>query len=236
MGFEKTLRSVAALVQRDRQTIIFANSGSREIADLADCLLKDYVQVSIGQSKLVENQRVEHTVIVCEEAQKLERLVALLDDILRKKEDKIIVFVETRLAVNKTVLELQLRNWSVLGIHGGKTRDERRRALEALKSGSSSILVVTDLAAQQLDVDHARFVVHYDCPANADAYVSRVNYASHCDGSGTAYAFLAPDDARHAKELVSHLLDSGEKVHFRLLEIAEGASRCDRRKTVRFSV
>ncbi|KAH7934839.1 hypothetical protein HPB52_001023 [Rhipicephalus sanguineus] len=235
MGFEKTLRSIAALVRPDRQTLIFANSGSREIGDLADILLNDYVQVSIGHCKLVENQRVEQIVIICEKAQKLERLVALLHDILREKEDKVIVFVETRLTVDEMVLELRHRDWSVVGIHGAKTRDERRKALDAFKSGSSSILVLTDVATQRLDVDRVRFVVHYDRPANADVYVNRVNCASGCDGSGMAYAFLAPDDARHAKELVSHLLDSGEKIHPRLLEIAEGASRCDIRKTVRFS-
>ncbi|KAH7936096.1 hypothetical protein HPB52_018163 [Rhipicephalus sanguineus] len=235
MGFEKTLRSIAALVRPDRQTLIFANSGLREIGDLADCLLNDYVQVSIGHCKVVENQRVERIVIICEKAQKLERLVALLHDIHREKKDKVIVFVETRLTVDEMVLELRHRDWAVVGIHGAKTRDERQKALDAFKSGSSSILVLTDVAAQQLDVDRVRFVVHYDRPPSADVYVNRVNYASSCDGSGMAYAFLAPDDARHAKELVCHLLDSGEKVHPRLLEIAEGESRCDRRKTVHFS-
>ncbi|XP_037528578.1 uncharacterized protein LOC119405822 [Rhipicephalus sanguineus] len=191
MAFEKTLRSIAALVRPDRQTLIFANSGSSEIGDLADCLLNDYVQ-----------------------------------DILREKEDKAIVFVETRLTVDEMVLELRHGDWSVVGIHGANMRDERQKALDAFKSGSSSILVLTDVAAQRLDVDRVRFVVHYDRAANADVSVNRVNCASGCDGSRMAYAFLAPDDARHAKELVSHLLDSGEKIHPRLLEIAEGASRC----------
>ncbi|KAH7986107.1 hypothetical protein HPB52_025203 [Rhipicephalus sanguineus] len=212
MGFEKTLRSIAALVRPDRQTLIFANSGSREIENLADCLINDYVQVSIGRCKLVEDKLVEQIVIIFEKAHKLERLVALLQDILREKEDKVIVFVETRLMVDEMVLELRHGDWSVVGIHGAKARDERQKALDAFKSGSSSILVLTDVAAQRLDVDRVRFVVHYDRPANADVYVNRVNCASGYD-------------ARHAKELVSHLLDSGEKIHPRLLEIAEGASR-----------
>ncbi|KAL1478522.1 hypothetical protein MTO96_016207 [Rhipicephalus appendiculatus] len=182
MGFGKTLSSVTALVRPDRQTLIVANSGSRDIGDLADCLLKDYIVVTVGHSKLVENQNVEQTVIVCEEAEKLDRLLTLLQDILREKQDKVIVFVETGLTVYKIVLELLLRNWSVVGIHGAMTRDERRRALDAFKSGFSSILVVTDVAAQQLNVDRVRFVVHYDHPANSDVYVNRVNYASRGDG------------------------------------------------------
>ncbi|XP_037503068.1 probable ATP-dependent RNA helicase DDX5 [Rhipicephalus sanguineus] len=173
MGFEKTLRSIAALVRPDRQTLIFANSGSREIENLADCLINDYVQVSIGRCKLVEDKLVEQIVIIFEKAHKLERLVALLQDILREKEDKVIVFVETRLMVDEMVLELRHGDWSVVGIHGAKARDERQKALDAFKSGSSSILVLTDVAAQRLDVDRVRFVVHYDRPANADVYVNR---------------------------------------------------------------
>ncbi|KAL1478494.1 hypothetical protein MTO96_016187 [Rhipicephalus appendiculatus] len=235
MGFEKTLRSITALVRSDRQTFILANSGSRDVENLADFLLKDYVQVTIGYSKLVENERVEQTVIVCEKARKLDRLVALLEDILREKEDKVIVFVETRWTVDETVLKLRLRDWSVVGIHGAKTRDERRRVLDAFNSGASSVLVATDVAAQQLDVDRVRFLVHYDRPANVDVYVNRVNYASHSDGSGVAYAFLAPDDAHYAKELVSHMRDAGQEVHPHLLEIAERESRYDRRKAGRLS-
>ncbi|KAH7986737.1 probable ATP-dependent RNA helicase DDX5 [Rhipicephalus sanguineus] len=177
MGFEKTLRSISAPVRPDRQTLIFVNSRSREIGDLSECLLNDYLQVSIGHCKLVENQRVEQIVIICEKAQKCERLVALLHDILREREDKVIVFVETRLMADEMVIELRHRDWSVVGIHGAKTRDERQKALDAFKSGSSSILVLTDVAAQQLDVDRVRFVVHYDRPANADVYVNRVRRA-----------------------------------------------------------
>ncbi|KAH8035463.1 hypothetical protein HPB51_005651 [Rhipicephalus microplus] len=167
MGFEKTLRSIAAVVRPDRQTLVLANSASREVGDLADFLLRDHVQVTIGYSKLAENERVEQTVIVCEKPRKLDRLVTLFEDILKKKDDKVIVFVETRSNVEKTVFELQLRGWSVTGIHGAKTRDERRRAMDAFKSGLSSILVVTDVAAQQVDVGCVRYVVHYDRPANA---------------------------------------------------------------------
>ncbi|KAH8036306.1 hypothetical protein HPB51_024642 [Rhipicephalus microplus] len=211
MGFEKTLRSIAAVVRPDRQTLVLANSASREVGNLANFLLRDHVMVTIGYSKLAENERVEQTVIVCEKPRKLDRLVTLFEDILKKKDDKVIVFVETRSNVDKTVFELQLRGWSVAGIHGAKTRDERRRAMDAFKSGLSSILVVTDVAAQQVDVGCVRYVVHYDRPANADVYVNRVNCASHCDGSGVAYAFLAPDDARHAKELVFYLRDAGQE-------------------------
>ncbi|KAL1478526.1 hypothetical protein MTO96_016211 [Rhipicephalus appendiculatus] len=192
MGLEKMLRSVTAFVRPDRQTLILANSESREIRDLADCLLNDYIQVSIGHSKQVENRLVKQTVIVCEDAQKLDRLVTLLEDILREKQDKVIVFVETRSVVDEAVLELQLRDWCAIGIHGSKTRGDRQRALHAFKSGSCCILVVTDVAAQQLEVDRVRFVVHYDRPANADVYMNRVNYALQCDGSGMAYAFWLP--------------------------------------------
>lgn len=235
MGFEKTLRSIAAVVRPDRQTLVLANSASREVGNLADFLLRDHVQVTIGYSKLAENERVEQTVIVCEKPRKLDRLVTLFEDILKKKDDKVIVFVETRSNVEKTVFELQLRGWSVAGIHGAKTRDERRRAMDAFKSGLSSILVVTDVAAQQVDVGCVRYVVHYDRPANADVYVNRVNCASHCDGSGVAYAFLAPDDARHAKELVFYLRDAGQEVDPHLVQIAERESHFERRKAGRLS-
>ncbi|KAH7936248.1 hypothetical protein HPB52_020587 [Rhipicephalus sanguineus] len=108
------------------------------------------------------------------------------------------------------VIELRHRDWSVVGIHGAKTRDERQKALDAFKSGSSSILVLDRRCSSA--AGRRPCALRRPLRPTGERGRLREPGASSSDGSGMAYAFLAPDDARHPKEPVSHLLDSGEKV------------------------
>ena len=42
------------------------------------------------------------------------------------------------------------------------------------KTGSTAILVATDVAARGLDVDDVKFVINYDCPNNSEDYIDRI--------------------------------------------------------------
>ena len=59
-------------------------------------------------------------------------------------------------------------------IHGDKQQKERDWVLGEFKSGSTSILVATDVAARGLDVDDVKFVINYDYPNNSEDYIHRI--------------------------------------------------------------
>jgi ATP-dependent RNA helicase DDX5/DBP2 len=42
------------------------------------------------------------------------------------------------------------------------------------RTGSTSILVATDVAARGLDVDDIKFVINYDYPNNSEDYIHRI--------------------------------------------------------------
>ena len=43
-----------------------------------------------------------------------------------------------------------------------------------LRTGSTNILVATDVAARGLDVDDIKFVINYDYPNNSEDYIHRI--------------------------------------------------------------
>ncbi|KAL1486258.1 hypothetical protein MTO96_047035 [Rhipicephalus appendiculatus] len=203
VGYEKKLRTIASLVGPTRQTLMFAASRPRALIHIAEDLLEDYVQ----------------------KTEKMKQLLALLEEVVDDEDDKVIVFAGNKLSVEEIVTDLRLQDWSAVGIHGAKSRLEREWALDGLRSGVASVLVMTDVATQRVvDVGAVRCIVNYENPASGDVYATRVSYASRPQSSGSAYTFLAPDDARSARELVSYLVDAGQKVHPRLRAIAKGTS------------
>lgn len=236
MGFETTLRIIAYHVRSTSQTLMFAASRTRALSHLADELLEDYVEVSVGQTTTIRD--VEQTVVFCKEAEKFEQLVALLEDVASDVDDKALVFAENKLVVENIARELRIRDWSAVAVHGAKTRRERQWALDGFTSGVSTVLVMTDLATVHMDDVGGGIscVVNYDIPSGGDIYVRRVSHASGMLNSGWAYTFVSGDDVCGAKELMSFLQDAGQVVPPRLHAIAKRTVSHRRSGTVRVAM
>ncbi|KAL3199830.1 hypothetical protein MRX96_043755 [Rhipicephalus microplus] len=227
MGLGKNIRLIVENVRPDHQTIMWLTSNTREACQLADEVMEDYVTISFGDtSQQSQNRRAQHIVHVCDEGDKEDRLVALFEDILDNKQDKAVVFVETKGKVDHLVTSLRLRNWPVVGVHSKKSDQERELALNAFRFGRVLVLVATDMVVRDLEAQDVRFVVNYDYPRSADDYALRVKPAVRDDGTGRAYTFLTPTQSRHAKELIWILRDARQVVPQEVLNVA--------RKTTRF--
>ncbi|KAH7952076.1 probable ATP-dependent RNA helicase DDX5 [Rhipicephalus sanguineus] len=237
MGFEQQLISIARYVRPDRQTTMWMSRKPRHLYRLVDALLKDYLEIHIGMGQASPDQCVQHVVRVSAESEKEGGLVTLLQDILDGREEaaarKVIVFAETKKRVDDLVSNLQLRDWPVVGLHGGTSDKSRVFALAAFRRGKAPILVATDVAAQQLGLDGGHIVVNYDYPSSAEAYSRRMRYASPSTAheAGVAFTFLEPDDSRGAREMIGSLRAAKAKVHPELYAIVK-TTRQRKRKGV----
>ena len=84
--------------------------------------------------------------------------------------------MKMRLDIDMFVLKRLMRKdgWPAMCIHGDKQQKEREWVLGEFKTGSTAILVATDVAARGLDVDDVKFVINYDYPNNSEDYIHRI--------------------------------------------------------------
>jgi len=78
--------------------------------------------------------------------------------------------------------------------HGGMEQDERERALLKFRNGSINILITTDLAARGLDIPEVEYIIHYQLPYTADAFVHRNGRTARMNAKGTVYLILADEE------------------------------------------
>lgn len=221
MGIEKQLRIIADNIRPDRQTLMWNTISSMEIEHCADELLTDYIAVTVGASKALQAQWVQQIAMVCEDNEKENVLIALLQEILCEEGDQVVVYVLMRQTVDSLLLKMKSSNFLALGIHGKKTEEERNWALSAFRFRKVPVLVATGAAAPGMNVVGVRFVVNYDYPRDAEEYAQRVKLAARADGTGKAYTFLAPTDNYHAKELISVFCESNQAIPPELLKVAK---------------
>ena len=197
MGFIKPIRTIAGMVSKKRQTMLFSATMPKEIRHLADSLLTDPVRVEVAPVASAApkiEQRVHH---VSREMKQplLERL--LEGDDMRS----VLVFTRTKHGADRVMKRLVRAHVEAAAIHGNKNQSQRQRALDAFKSGKIRVLVATDVAARGIDVDNVSHVINYDIPIDPESYVHRIGRTGRAGATGIAIAFCEPAERSHLKAI-----------------------------------
>lgn len=125
MGFEPQIRKIIEQIRPDRQVLMWSATWPKEVRNLAEEFLNNYIQINIGSLQLAANHNILQIVDVCEEHEKEEKLMKLLNEISHESENKTIIFVETKRKVDDITRMINRYGWQALGIHGDKSQQER---------------------------------------------------------------------------------------------------------------
>ncbi|XP_074605065.1 uncharacterized protein LOC141858265 isoform X2 [Brevipalpus obovatus] len=222
MGFEPQIRSIVAQLSiPKRQTLMWSATWPKQVRTLAEDFLQDYVQVNIGALQLHANHNITQIVDICGELEKKDKLFGLLSEVMKEnRENKIIIFAETKRKVDELTRQLRYGGWPAMGIHGDKSQSERDWVLREFKTGKAPILVATDVAARGLDVEDIKFVINFDYPNTSEDYVHRIGRTGRKNKKGTAYTFFTKGDCKQANDLINVLKEANQMVNPKLFEFA----------------
>uniref|UniRef100_A0A8D0AJH6 RNA helicase n=1 Tax=Sander lucioperca TaxID=283035 RepID=A0A8D0AJH6_SANLU len=150
MGFEPQIRKILDQIRPDRQTLMWSATWPKEVRQLAEDFLKDYVQINIGALELSANHNILQIVDVCMDSEKDHKLLQLMEEIMAEKENKTIIFVETKKRCDDLTRRMRRDGWPAMCIHGDKSQPERDWVLTEFRSGKAPILIATDVASRGL--------------------------------------------------------------------------------------
>ncbi|MCO4794986.1 MAG: DEAD/DEAH box helicase, partial [Bacteriovoracaceae bacterium] len=158
MGFINDVKKIISKLPKKKQTLLFSATMPKDIANLANSLLKNPVKVEVTpESKTVD--KIDQKINLVEKANK----PLLLKSILQDQEVKsVLVFTRTKHGADRVVKNLTRSSIEAAAIHGNKSQGARERALGSFRSGQVRVLVATDIAARGIDVSHVTHVINYD--------------------------------------------------------------------------
>uniref|UniRef100_A0A8C7GCW8 RNA helicase n=1 Tax=Oncorhynchus kisutch TaxID=8019 RepID=A0A8C7GCW8_ONCKI len=219
MGFEPQIRKIVDQIRPDRQTLMWSATWPKDVRQLAEDFLKDYVQINVGALELSANHNILQIVDVCTESEKDNKLLQLMEEIMAEKENKTIIFVETKKRCDDLTRRMRRDGWPAMCIHGDKTQPERDWVLTEFRSGKAPILIATDVASRGLDVEDVKFVINYDYPNSSEDYIHRIGRTARSTNKGTAYTFFTPGNLRQARELIRVLEEARQAINPKLLQL-----------------
>jgi ATP-dependent RNA helicase RhlE len=190
MGFIQPIRRIAKSVPATRQTLLFSATMPKEVAHLAESLLRDPVRVAVAPVASAA-PKIEQRIVRCEREAKQGTLHALLRD---ASVTRTLVFTRTKHGADKVVRRLEGAGISAAAIHGNKAQNQRQRALDAFRSGGVRVLVATDVASRGIDVDGVSHVINFDVPVEPEAYVHRIGRTGRAGATGISITLCSRDE------------------------------------------
>ena len=213
MGFFPDVKRIIKYLPAKRQTLLFSATIPKEIAALADSLLKKPVRVSITPSaKPVE--KIEQKVYFVEKAEKRE----LLADIIRQSNvHQTLVFTRTKHGADRVARDLNRAGIKAKSIHGDKSQNQRQRARNGFKECKIAVLVATDIAARGIDINELPLVINFDLPNIPETYVHRIGRTGRAGQEGTAISFCDKSERPYLADIEKltglHIPVAGEIPH-----------------------
>ncbi|KAG3272271.1 EIF4A2-containing [Ictidomys tridecemlineatus] len=81
-------------------------------------------------------------------------------------------------------------------LHSDMDQKERDVIMREFRSGSSRVLITTDLLAHGTDVQQVSLVINYDLPTNRENYIHRIGRGGQFGRKNVAINFVAEEDKR----------------------------------------
>jgi len=186
MGFLPDMRFMMAKLPKERHTLFFSATLSREIETLIKEFLREPVSISVKTQDTAKN--VDQDVVRVKPG--AEKLDVLHDLLIQPEFSKVLIFGKTKHGVENLSKILVKRGFKAESIHGDKNQSKRQKALGLFKDNRAQILVATDVAARGLDISGISHVINYDIPATYDDYIHRIGRTGRAGKKGKALTFV----------------------------------------------
>lgn len=160
--------------------------------------MRDPVRILVKKDELTLEGIKQFYIAVEKEEWKLDTLSDLYETVTITQA---VIFCNTRKKVDWLTDRLTARDFTVSAMHGDMDQTQRDLIMKEFRSGSSRVLIATDLLARGIDVQQVSLVINYDLPANRENYIHRIGRGGRFGRKGVAINFVTADDVRMMREI-----------------------------------
>ena len=186
MGFTESINEIFEGVPKDRNTLLFSATMSREIERIAKSYLREYKEIVVG-SRNEGAENVNHIYYMVHAKDKYLALKRIVD-----YNPKIfgIIFCRTKLETQDIADKLIRDGYNAESLHGDLSQQQRDLTMQKFRQHLTQLLVATDVAARGLDVDDLTHVINFGLPDDIESYTHRSGRTGRAGKKGTSISIM----------------------------------------------
>merc|ERR1712194_613205 len=200
-GFKDQIYDIFKTMPPNIQVLLFSATMAPEILDLTTKFMRDAVRILVKKDELTLEGIRQFYVAIEKEEWKLDTLCDLYETLTITQA---IIYCNTRRKVDWLAEKMGGRDFTISIMHADLDQKDRDRIMREFRSGSSRVLISTDLLARGIDVQQVSLVINYDLPANIENYLHRIGRSGRFGREGVAINFVTNQDVRHLKDIENH--------------------------------
>jgi len=197
-GFKEQIYDIYRYLPPSTQVVLVSATLPVEVLEMTDKFMQDPVRILVKRDELTLEGIRQFYVAVEKEDWKLDTLIDLYDSLTVTQA---VIFCNTKQKVDWLTGKMRESNFTVSAIHGDMAQEDREKVMEEFRSGSSRVLIATDLWGRGIDVQQVSLVVCYDLPPNRELYIHRIGRSGRFGRKGVAISFVRDEDRRALRDL-----------------------------------
>ena len=203
LGFIKDIRFLLRRMPErgTRQTLLFSATLSHRVLELAYEHMNEPEKLVV-EAETVTAERVRQRMYFPADEEKIPLLLGLLS---RGEGARTMVFVNTKVFVERVARALEKAGYRVGVLSGDVPQKKRETLLNRFQKGQLEILVATDVAARGLHIDGIKYVYNYDLPFDAEDYVHRIGRTARLGEEGDAISFACERYAMSLPDIEAYI-------------------------------
>jgi len=198
-GFSEQIYEIFKFLPKDVQVALFSATMPTDVLDLTQKLMRAPVRILVKKEALTL-EGIKQFYVAVEEDFKLETLMDLYDSVSIAQS---VIFCNSRRKVDWLADQLNKKEFTVSFMHAEMQKGEREKVMATFRSGSSRVLITTDLLSRGIDVQHVSIVINFDLPSNRENYLHRIGRSGRYGRKGVAINFVTNRDVQTLKDLES---------------------------------
>jgi translation initiation factor 4A len=199
-GFSEQIYDIFKFLPKDIQVALFSATMPDDVLELTKKFMRNPTRILVKRESLTL-EGIKQFFVAVEEEHKLDTLMDLYESVSIAQS---VIFANTRRKVDWIAEQLNNNNHTVSSMHAEMLKGDREKVMATFKSGSSRVLVTTDLVARGIDVHHVNIVINFDLPANKENYLHRIGRGGRYGRKGVAINFVSQRDVDLLKEIEAH--------------------------------
>jgi translation initiation factor 4A len=197
-GFKDQIYDIFQVLPSSIQVGLFSATMPPEALEITTRFMNNPARILVKKEELTLEGIKQFYVSVESEQWKLETLCDLYETL---NITQAVIFCNTRRKVDWLTDSMREREFTVSSTHGDIGQKERDVILNEFRTGSSRVLITTDLLARGIDVQQVSLVINFDLPRNLENYIHRIGRSGRFGRKGVAINFVDQEDVRTLREL-----------------------------------
>merc|ERR1712225_180972 len=197
-GFKDQIYDIFKALPPSVQVALFSATMPPDILDLTSKFMRDPIRILVKNDELTLEGIRQFYIAIDREDWKVDTLCDLYETLTITQA---IIYCNTRRKVDMLYEELTKRDFTCSCMHADLDQKERELIMREFRSGSSRVLISTDLLARGIDVQQVSLVINYDLPKDRENYIHRIGRSGRFGRKGVAINFIVSEDVRVLRDI-----------------------------------